>query len=109
MPARLTSLLLVLVGCLTRLRFAGRLVHNPDFTWRWGGEQFAIADAIVHGQGFASPYWVPTGPTAQQMPGFPYLVAGIGELFGMQTAAYIMVALNVLCSALMALVLARMG
>ena len=43
---------------------------------------FSIANAIVSGQGFASPYFEETGPTAQQTPAFPYFIAALYYIGG---------------------------
>ncbi|MFZ0521312.1 MAG: hypothetical protein WAL95_09830 [Candidatus Acidiferrales bacterium] len=59
-----------------------------------------IAFSIALGQGFGSPYWQDTGPTAWLTPVYPYMVAGAYHLFGIHTprAFYAMVLLNILCS-----------
>jgi hypothetical protein len=59
-----------------------------------------IAFSLALGQGFGSPYWQETGPTAWLTPVYPYMVAGAYHLFGIHTphAFYAMVLLNILCS-----------
>lgn len=105
---RLATLLFVAI--LVRVPFALAVVHQPGFAWPWGGEQFQIAHAIALGHGFASPYGGATGPTAQQVPIFPYLVAGLATVGGsMDAAVRLVLALNVLWSSLTALVLVAIG
>ena len=60
-----------------------------------------IAFAIALGQGFGSPYWQETGPTAWLTPVYPYMVAGAYRVFGIHTphAFFAMVLLNILFSA----------
>jgi hypothetical protein len=70
--------------------------------WRFGAEIGRIARSLAQGHGFSSPYWAPTGPTAQQPPIYPYIVAAAFKLFGVYTpaAAFAILALNSLFSAL---------
>ncbi len=58
-----------------------------------------IAHSLAMGQGFASPFRVPTGPTAWMTPVYPLLLAGIFKLFGAYTYGAWMasVLLNILC------------
>ncbi|MGA7852088.1 MAG: hypothetical protein WCA15_02110 [Candidatus Acidiferrales bacterium] len=60
-----------------------------------------IAFSIALGQGFGSPYWQETGPTAWLTPVYPYIVAGAYRIFGIHTphAFFAMVLLNILFSA----------
>ena len=62
--------------------------------WEFGYEMGSIARSIVSGHGFANPFWVPTGPTAVITPVFPYLLAGIFAVFGVQTTSAALVALG---------------
>jgi 4-amino-4-deoxy-L-arabinose transferase-like glycosyltransferase len=66
----------------------------------FGWETGRVARSIVNGEGFSSPYSVPTGPTALIPPVYPYLVAGVFKLFGIYTApsALILLTLNNLFS-----------
>jgi hypothetical protein len=72
---------------------------------------FSIAGAIVNGQGFSSPYWAMTGPTAQQTPGFPYFLAALYYLGGdsMNFAIRALAGLNVVFSTLTCLILIAIG
>jgi hypothetical protein len=102
---------IVLVAIALRAPFAISTLNQPGFNWRWGGEMFSIASAIVSGQGFSSPYWAETGPTAQQTPGFPYFLAVLYYVGGgsMDFAARALLGLNVIFSALNCVVLIAIG
>jgi hypothetical protein len=105
------TIVIVLVSIVVRAPFAISALNRPGFNWRWGGEMFSIASAIVSGQGFSSPYWVETGPTAQQSPGFPYFLAALYYLGGgsMDFAIRALAGLNVAFSALTCLILIAIG
>jgi hypothetical protein len=105
------ALIILLVAVVFRAPFVYATLRQPGFNWRWGGEMFSIANAIVSGEGFSSPYGLATGATAQQTPAFPYLVAvlyyvGNGS---MEVAARILLGLNAVFSALTCLVLIAIG
>jgi 4-amino-4-deoxy-L-arabinose transferase-like glycosyltransferase len=70
--------------------------------WAFGCEVGRIARSIYDGQGFSSPLYHPTGPTAWMTPAYPYMVAGIFKVFGLYTksAAWAALTLNALFSAL---------
>jgi hypothetical protein len=70
--------------------------------WEFGYEMGSIARSIATGHGFANPFWIPTGSTAVITPVFPYLLAVVFKLFGVQTAAaaLMMLGLNSAFSAL---------
>jgi 4-amino-4-deoxy-L-arabinose transferase-like glycosyltransferase len=53
----------------------------------WGYENVSIALAIIGGQGYASPFFFPSGPTAFMPPGYPALIAGFMRIFGTGLAA----------------------
>jgi 4-amino-4-deoxy-L-arabinose transferase-like glycosyltransferase len=48
----------------------------------WGYENVSIALAIFGGQGYSSPFFFPSGPTAFMPPGYPLLIAGFMRIFG---------------------------
>ena len=58
-----------------------------------GYEAIGIADSIVGGKGFSSPYLTNTGPSAWLTPVYPYLLAVIFKVWGAQTRAAILAAL----------------
>jgi len=55
----------------------------------WGYENVSIALAILAGQGFSSPFYFPSGPTAFMPPGYPVLIAGFMRILGTGVAATI--------------------
>lgn len=97
--------LIVIVALCLRLGFAwdqerkipANLVGLVPFLQETGN----IAFSIALGQGFGSPYWQNTGPTAWLTPVYPYIVAGAYRIFGIHTphAFFAMVLLNILFSA----------
>src|ERR1700675_3056055 len=70
--------------------------------WAFGYETGRIARSIVLGQGFSSPLYHETGPTAWMTPVYPYLLAGIFKVFGIysKASAWAALTLNSLFSAL---------
>jgi hypothetical protein len=69
-----------------------------DFGWEAG----RVARSLAHGQGFSSPFWGETGPTAWLPPVYPLLLAGVFKLCGVYSAAsaVAILGLNSLFSAL---------
>ncbi|MBZ5701193.1 MAG: glycosyltransferase family 39 protein [Acidobacteriia bacterium] len=55
--------------------------------WDFGCEEGRIARSIAAGEGFGSPLFGRTGPTAWTTPLYPYLLAGVFRLFGIYTRA----------------------
>jgi 4-amino-4-deoxy-L-arabinose transferase-like glycosyltransferase len=70
--------------------------------WRFAGETGRIARSIVAGEGFSSPLFAETGPTAWMTPVYPCIVAGVFRIFGVYTkaSAIVMLVLDCLFSAL---------
>lgn len=62
-----------------------RLTHVPPLT-NWGYENVSIALAILTGQGYSSPFFFPSGPTAFMPPGYPVLIAAFMRIFGVGIA-----------------------
>jgi hypothetical protein len=99
-------LLAVLTAVLVRLAVAAFLL--PDFLqpgrdhWEFGYEMGRVARSIAQGHGFGNPYWMPTGPTAELPPAYPYLFAAIFKVLGVDTAAsaFALLSLNSIFSAL---------
>jgi len=68
---------------------------NPDRDhWRFAGETGRIAQSIVAGRGFSSPFQGSTGPTAIMPPFYPSLLAGVFRLFEVYTKASALVTLS---------------
>lgn len=106
---------IVLVALLLRL-----LVITVGHTYRitprrdhfqFGWEMGRIARSLASGHGFANPTDLATGSTAWEAPLYPFLLAGVFKLFGIYThaAAWVILALNSLFSALTCLAVYRVG
>jgi hypothetical protein len=59
--------------------------HNWIFSHPW--EMGLLANSLLHGQGYSSPFGGWTGPTAFIAPGYPTLIAAIFWVFGTYTLA----------------------
>jgi hypothetical protein len=70
--------------------------------WEFGYEMGRMARSVAEGRGFGNPYWMTTGPSALIPPVYPYLIAGIFKVFGINTkaSALVILSLNSLFSAL---------
>ena len=55
--------------------------------WAFGCEEGRIARSLVNGEGFSSPLFARTGPTAWTAPLYPAILAGIFRIFGIFTTA----------------------
>jgi 4-amino-4-deoxy-L-arabinose transferase-like glycosyltransferase len=99
----------VLCGLALRLIVVACVIHNVpadginynDFGWEsW--EMGWTARSIFLGHGFSSPFLPMTGPTALVPPLYPYFLAGIFHIFGLNTAraAFVVLGFNSLCSSL---------
>lgn len=84
------------LGGLTYFRFYHPTPVTADY-WGPSAEIGKIAASVARGEGFSSPYKAPTGPTAEQPPVFPYLLAGVFRLFGVYTTASAFVILSLDC------------
>src|SRR3974390_1906195 len=83
--------------------FAHRNLLDPardHYLPAWEGDHFnyareyeRIAKSIISGQGFSSPYPIPTGPTALVGPVYAYVLAAVFKLFGAFTTASTLAAL----------------
>jgi Dolichyl-phosphate-mannose-protein mannosyltransferase len=56
--------------------------YNRDWLYSRGLEMGLVANSLLHGMGYSSPFGGATGPTAFIAPGYPTLVAGVFLLFG---------------------------
>ncbi len=72
--------------------------NNFGFGWEMG----RIGAAIASGRGFSDPFNAPTGPTAWEPPLYPYLTAGVFQLFGIYShaSAFVLLSINSVFSAL---------
>src|ERR1700685_394584 len=61
-----------------------------------------IGAAIASGRGFSDAFGAPTGPTAWEPPLYPYLTAGVFQVFGIysRASAFVLLTINSVFSAL---------
>ena len=97
--------LILLVALLARMGFAWdqerKIPREVLGIVPFQQETGNIAYSLVHGQGYGSPFRRDTGPTAWLTPVYPFLIAGIFKIFGVETipAFFAAVLLNSLFSA----------
>ncbi len=97
----------IVAGAFILRMLAILLLHTYRFktgfdNFNFGWEMGRIARSIALGHGFANPFLTDTGPTAWEAPLYPYLTAGIFELFGVysRASAVVLLTLNSIFSAL---------
>jgi 4-amino-4-deoxy-L-arabinose transferase-like glycosyltransferase len=75
---------------------------STDDNFSFGWEMGRIAASLASGHGFSSPFGPPTGPTAWEPPFYPYLMAGVFQIFGIysKASAFVLLVLNSVFSAL---------
>jgi 4-amino-4-deoxy-L-arabinose transferase-like glycosyltransferase len=92
----LTSM--VVVGLLIRLVCMGFLYTEHTSLkydhFKFGFEAGRIARSIVQGEGFSSPLFEKTGPTAWMTPVYPYIIAGFFKIFGVYTRSALFAVLS---------------
>jgi 4-amino-4-deoxy-L-arabinose transferase-like glycosyltransferase len=73
-----------------------------DDNFSFGWEMGRIAASLASGHGFSSPFGPRTGPTAWEPPFYPYLIAGVFQIFGIysKASAFVLLVLNSVFSAL---------
>jgi len=97
---------MVLVALAIRLAVAGFLLPDqmdPSRNhWHFAFENGKVACSLVQGRGFGNPLFGDTGPTAFLTPVYPYLIAGVFEIFGTysKASAVVLLSLQALMSAL---------
>ena len=92
--------LIFICGFLLRFGFVlwkKTYVGSPNDNVPFGAEICSIADHIVRGQVFSSPFHQDTGPTAWIAPAYPYFVSLIFRIFGSYSAASAIVLLGLQC------------
>ena len=95
----LTTLLFV-CGFILRFGFVlwkKTYVRAPGSILPFGAEVCSIAEHIVRGQGFSSPFNQDTGPTAWVGPVYPYLCALVFRIFGIYSNLSALVLLGIQC------------
>jgi 4-amino-4-deoxy-L-arabinose transferase-like glycosyltransferase len=72
--------------------------NNFSFGWEMG----RIGAALASGRGFSDPFGPPTGPTAWEPPLYPWLIAGVFQVFGIysKASAFVLLTINSIFSAL---------
>jgi len=97
---RLWTFAILFVALLLRLAVVSFVTTRHPHMWFYSHpwEMGLLANSLVHGLGYSSPFGVPTGPTAFIAPGYPTIVAAIFLLFGAYTftSALVIMGLNVL-------------
>jgi hypothetical protein len=80
-------------------------------TFPFPSEIALVARSILAGDGFSSPFVIPTGPTALYPPAWPLVLAGIFRVFGDATnaAALAMLVINCITSSLTCWAVYRLG
>jgi hypothetical protein len=97
---------MVLLALVIRLAVVGFLYPDqmdPSRNhWHFAFENGKVAESIVQGHGLSSPLFENTGPSAWQTPVYPYLIAGVFEIFGTysKASALVLLSLQALISAL---------
>ncbi len=101
--------LLVRLAYLT-LAHTYRMRPFPEH-FEYGWEMGRIARSLVTGYGYADPFAGHTGPTAWVGPVYPLLIALVFKMTGVYTAlsAWILLAVNSLCNALIVFPMAAIG
>jgi hypothetical protein len=75
---------------------------SADDNFGFGWEMGRIGAAIASGHGFSNAFGAQTGPTAWEPPLYPYVTAGVFEVFGVysRASAFVLLSINSICSAL---------
>ena len=97
---------IVAVGIVLRI---GWIVLGHTYKFKSSGDNFGfgwemgrIAASLASGRGFSDPFGPHTGPTAWEAPLYPFLTAGVFQIFGIysRASAFVLLALNSIFSAL---------
>jgi hypothetical protein len=84
-------------------------VADPHFSF--ANEIGSIAQALVTGHGYSTPFGVYAGPTAWISPVYPFLAAGVFQCFGLFTDAsgFVLLVFASLCAALTCIPIIKIG
>lgn len=88
-PKRSHFLFILMIAAVARLGaflYISHLRHLGAITF-WGNEDIAIALSLYQHHSYASPFGIPSGPTALLAPGYPLLIAAAMYLLGSGPAA----------------------
>jgi 4-amino-4-deoxy-L-arabinose transferase-like glycosyltransferase len=97
---RTLYILLLVCGFIMRFGFVllkKTYIRSPGSILPFGAEVCSIAEHIVLGKGFSSPFNQDTGPTAWIAPVYPYMCALVFRLFGIYSVASAIVLLGIQC------------
>ena len=97
---RTLYILLLVCGFIMRFGFVllkKTYIRSPGSILPFGAEVCSIAEHIVLGKGFSSPFYQDTGPTAWIAPVYPYMCALVFWLFGIYSVASAVVLLAIQC------------
>ena len=101
-PGQAQTVVVLAVALVFRLFVIWTIAAHQPRGWFFtrGTEMGYLAQSLVSGHGLASPFGVPTGPTAFFAPGYPLLAAAVFRLFGAfsQSSAVVLMLLNVLAN-----------
>jgi hypothetical protein len=103
---RTSSFWIVAIALLLRVGWIGvghtYKFKSTDNNFGFGWEMGRIGAALASGRGFSDPFGPPTGPTAWEPPLYPYLVAGVFQVFGIysRASAFVLLTINSVFSAL---------
>jgi 4-amino-4-deoxy-L-arabinose transferase-like glycosyltransferase len=103
---QLRFLLLITLGAWSLRMFLALLAYGGrdivGMLWPRGVEALGIARSLLSGNGFSSPFAIPTGPTAFLPPIYPAMLAGIERAFGIASkpSAWMILAMQCAFSAL---------
>jgi hypothetical protein len=82
-PSRPMMIVLVIALLGRVLAVCEFVAHHPrNWLFCHPYEMGFVANSLIHGLGYSSPFGVPTGPTAIVAPGYPTLIAAIFLIFG---------------------------
>src|ERR1035437_2691032 len=93
---RLSLIVIFSVALLGRLMAVGNFLTIHPWNWLYSHpwEMGLLANSLLHGQGYSSPFGGSTGPTAFIAPGYPTLIAAIFWAFGIYSHASVLVILG---------------
>jgi len=103
--------LIFVIALVYRLVVGFHFLMIGGITCQWTNEIASIARSLVLRHAFADAYRGYNGPTAWAAPGYPFLVAAVFSVFGIdsQASAVILLLLNIVVSSLTAVVIYRLG
>jgi 4-amino-4-deoxy-L-arabinose transferase-like glycosyltransferase len=86
-PQRRTTLFILAAALIARLGvlWLAFITHPRDWLYNRGIEMGLLANSLIHGLGYSSPFGGFTGPSAFIAPGYPTLIAAVFLIFGSYT------------------------